>query len=267
MKNLLTFDIEDWYHANYPKMIIQEISKEHSLEENVSTILELCKKYNAKGTFFILASKAEKNPQIVDKILKDGHEIGSHGYNHELIYKMDKDSFRKDLVKSLEILKSITGEKPISYRAPSWSARTDISWFFEVLKEEGIKYDSSIFPVKTFLFGDPLSPLHPFEIYGVKEIPASAINFSGIRIPFGGGFSFRFFPLFLTEFFIKKVNQKGVPAIVYLHPREIDPEHPRISLPLKERFIHYYNLKNTLNKLEKLLIKFQFVSIGEYFGN
>lgn len=267
MKNILTFDVEDWYHANYPRMKILDASKEHSLEENVLFILNLCKKFNARGTFFILASEAEKKPQLVEKILEDGHEIGSHGYNHELIYKMDKDSFREDLRKSIEILKNITGEKPLSYRAPSWSVRTDISWFFEVLREEGIRYDSSIFPVKTFLFGDPLSPLHPFEIYGITEIPASAISFSGIRIPFGGGFSFRLFPLFLTEFFVKRVNRKGIPAMVYLHPREIDPEHPRLALPLRERFIHYYNIRNTFKKLEKLLIKFQFVSIGEYFGN
>ncbi len=267
MKNILTFDIEDWHHANYPDMKIPEFTKEHSLEDNVLTILDLCKKNNAKGTFFILSSEAEKNPKIVERILKDGHEIGSHGYSHKLIYKMDKDSFREDLRKSIEILKNLTGLKPISYRAPSWSVRTDMLWFFKCLKEEGIRFDSSIFPLKTFLFGDPSSPIKPYEIEGIVEIPASAINFIKIRIPFGGGFSFRLFPLFLTEYFIKNLNRKGIPAVAYLHPREIDPEHPKLSLPLKERFIHYYNIKNTLKKLEKLLKKFDFVSIGEFFDN
>ncbi len=267
MKNILTFDIEDWQHANYPDMKIPESTKEHSLENNVFTILDLCKKYNARGTFFILTSEAEKNPGIAEKILKGGHEIGSHGYSHELVYKMDKESFKEDLRKSIEILKNLTGLKPISYRAPSWSVRTDMFWFFRCLKGEGIRFDSSVFPLKTFLFGDPSSPIRPYEIEGIIEIPASAINFSKIRVPFGGGFSFRLFPLLLTEYFIKNLNRKGIPAVVYLHPREIDPEHPRLSLPLKERFIHYYNIKNTLKKIEKLLKKFEFVSIGEFFGN
>jgi len=267
MKNILTFDIEDWYHANYPQMEIPDNSMEHSLEENVSILLKLCRKYNAKGTFFILSSEAEKNPFIVEMILKEGHEIGSHGYSHELVYKMGRESFERDLKKSIEILKEITGSKPLSYRAPSWSVRKEMLWFFETLREEGIKFDSSIFPLKTFLFGDPDSPTHPFEIEGIIEIPASAINLFGVRIPFGGGFSFRLFPFFLTENFIKRLNRKGFPAVVYLHPREIDPKHPRLSLPLRERFIHYYNIKNTLKKLEDLLKKFQFVSIGEYFGN
>lgn len=267
MKNILTFDIEDWQHANYPEMEIPEVSMEHALEENVLILLKLCKKYNAKGTFFILSSEAEKNPSIVEAILKEGHEIGSHGYSHELVYKMDKESFRKDIKKSIEILRGITGSKPLSYRAPSWSVRRDMHWFFESLKEEGIKFDASIFPLKTFLFGDPESPPHPFEIEGIIEIPASVVNLFGIKIPFGGGFSFRLFPYFLTENFIKILNRKGIPAVIYLHPREIDPQHPKLFLPFRERFIHYYNIKNTLGKLEKLLNKFQFVSIGEYFGN
>lgn len=267
MKNILTFDIEDWYHANYPGMKIPETFNEHSLEQNVLSLLQLCKKYNSKGTFFILSSVAEKNPDIVRRILEDGHEIGSHGYSHELVYKMDEESFKDDLRKSIEILRNITGDKPLSYRAPSWSGKLQMVWFFNSLKEEGIKFDSSIFPVKTFLFGDPNSPPHPFEIEGIIEIPASTINFLGKRIPFGGGFSFRLMPLFLTENFIKILNRKGIPALIYLHPREIDPEHPRLSLPFKEKLIHYYNIKRTFKKLENLLKKFQFTSIGEYFGN
>lgn len=267
MKNILTFDIEEWHHANYPAMEIPKVSIKHDLEQNVLTLLKLCKKYNAKGTFFVLASEAEKNPSLVEMIWKEGHEIGSHGYSHELVYKMGRESFGEDLKKSIEILKGITGSKPLSYRAPSWSVRRDMRWFFELLKEEGIKFDASIFPLKTFLFGDPESPSHPFEIEGIIEIPASAVNILGIKIPFGGGFSFRLFPYFMTENFIKRLNRKGIPAIIYLHPREIDPQHPRLSLPLRERFIHYYNVKNTLEKLEKILKKFQFISIGEYFGN
>ncbi|MGQ9617487.1 MAG: polysaccharide deacetylase family protein [Candidatus Aminicenantia bacterium] len=263
----MTFDIEDWYHANYPGMIIPETGETHSLEESVERILSLCKKYSAKGTFFILTSEAERRPEIVEMILKEGHEIGSHGYLHELIYNMDEENFREELKKSIEILKNITGKTSECFRAPSWSVGTDLIWYFRCLKEAGIKYDSSIFPVKTFLFGDPSSPPHPFEIEGVKEIPASVISFFGKRIPFGGGFSFRFMPFSITASFIKLLNRKGIPALFYLHPREIDPEHPRLDLPLKEKFIHYYNLKSTFKKLEELLQKFHFTSIGDYFGD
>ncbi len=267
MRNILTFDIEDWYHANYPDMVIPETPEIYPLEESVSSLLYLCRKYHVKATFFILTSEAEKNSKIVEEILKDGHEIGSHGHSHELVYKMNEETFERDLRKSIEVLKSITGFSPKSYRAPSWSVRKEMRWFFKCIKCLGIKYDSSIFPIKTFLFGDPTAPLSPFEIEGIVEVPASAMEIFGRRIPIGGGFSFRFIPFFLTASFIKKLNRKGIPAMVYLHPREVDPQHPRLSLPLKERFIHYYNLKNTLRKLEKLLQKFKFTSIGDYFSD
>lgn len=265
--NILTFDIEEWYQANYPGLVRESGDFEDTrLEENICRLLELCQQHQAKATFFILGTTAEKYPSLVPMIKSHGHEIACHGYHHNLIYNLSPSEFDSELKRALQILESQAGEKIIGFRAPSWSIRKDMIWFFSLLEKYGLVYDSSLFPLKTFLYGEKRANPRPHFIGQLLELPPSTINISLVKIPFSGGFYFRVLPYFLIKKGIKRLNEEGLPAIVYLHPREIDPNSPRLPLPLKPRFIHYFGLKRALAKFQTLLRDFRFTSIRDYFG-
>ncbi|MCX7974797.1 MAG: polysaccharide deacetylase family protein [Candidatus Aminicenantes bacterium] len=264
--NILTFDVEEWYQANYPRIKVEQDNLEDEfLEKNVQKILDLCRLFQVKATFFILGLTAEKYPNLVPLIKNSGHEIACHGYRHCLIYKLTPLEFENELKKALTILERQTGEKIIGFRAPSWSVTKEMTWFFRLLKNYNFLYDSSLFPFKTFLYGEKNLEAKPFWMEGLLELPPSTLTFFRFKIPFSGGFYFRVMPYWLIKKGIKKLNSQGIPAIVYLHPREIDPQSPRLPFPLKERIIHYAGLKETLTKLKKLLKNFRFTSIKEYF--
>jgi len=265
--NILTFDIEEWYQANYPGLKIErENLEDRKLDEIIKLLLELCRLHEARATFFILGKTAEKYPALVPMIKAAGHEIACHGYRHELIYNLSPAEFELELEKALKILESQAGEKILGFRAPSWSVRRDMTWFFDLLEKYGLVYDSSLFPLKTFLYGEKGIIPHPHFIDKLLELPPSTLSLSGFTIPFSGGFYFRVMPYFLIKKGMEKLNRKGLPALVYLHPREIDPDAPRLPLSFVQRFIHYSGLKRALAKLKKLLSDFRFTSIRDYFG-
>lgn len=264
MRHLLTFDIEEWWQANYrPAGPPPEDRGDDRLESNVARILRLCRKHRARATFFVLGQTATRFPGLVRRIQADGHEIASHSFRHGLVSTMTPAEFVADLEKSLSILAAITGHRVRGFRAPSWSVRADWSWFFEALAAAGLDYDSSLFPARTFLYGDRRARRSPHRIAGLVEIPASTISVAGQRIPFASGFFFRLFPLAFIAAAINRLNREGQSAMIVLHPREFDPEGPRLALRPAERFIQYVNVKGTERKLDRLLSAFEFASIGE----
>ena len=265
MNNLLTFDIEEWYHANFPAAGIPEKqSLDERLESNVQKLLDLCEKHDARATFFVLGETAEKYPGAVLRIKEKGHEIASHGYRHELVYSLAPEAFAADLRKSMDVLEPLARQKIIGYRAPSWSVLHHMGWFFDILKKNGLAYDSSLFPAKTYLYGDRRAQRFPHKINGLDEIPASTLVLGRWRIPFASGFFFRFFPYFLIRAGIRNLNRRGQPGMICLHPREMDASSPRLALPPRDRFIHFFHLKTTEIKLDKLLAAFKFCSIRDY---
>ncbi|MEW6457428.1 MAG: polysaccharide deacetylase family protein [Acidobacteriota bacterium] len=267
MINLLTFDIEEWFHANYDVVdLLGKFGEDERLKFNTQRFLSLCERHNARATFFILARTAEKYPDIVLMIKEKGHEIATHGYSHVLVYKQSPEEFEEDLKRSIDVLQGITGEKIVGYRAPSWSSYQNFDWFFRILERNEIIYDSSIFPMKTFLYGDRYAERFPYRINNIIEIPATTLNLLGMRVPFSGGFYLRFFPYSFIKMGIKNLNKQNQPAMIYLHPREIDDLTPKLDLPFKERFIHYVNLKTAEKKLDRLLESFKFSSIKDYLN-
>jgi len=158
--NFLTFDIEEWYNANYKSVDLSNYSGENTnLEKNVDRLLEICDEFGIKSTCFIVGEIAKNKPQIVKKIHDQGHEVASHSFNHRLVYQMKPGDFEKDLEISLDTLEQIIGEKVIGFRAPSWSVNKEtLSWFYPILHKHGILYSSSVFPGKTFLYGVPGFP-------------------------------------------------------------------------------------------------------------
>ncbi|MCO6469027.1 MAG: polysaccharide deacetylase family protein [Bacteroidales bacterium] len=274
--NFLTFDVEEWYAVNYKSVNLSLYNDSGThLEKNMDKLLEICAENKIKSTCFIVGDIARNKPNIIKKIHSEGHEVASHSYNHKMINTMTPDQFRLDLHKSCDILEQIIGEQIIGYRAPSWSVNQEIlPWFYNILNERGIKYSSSVFPGKTFLYGIKNFPqeIHQPLIDGVKqpvwEIPQVLFSVIGKKYGFSGGFYLRALPLFFVKKLIVKKNRKRKNIFVYLHPREIDPKSPKLKLPLIEKLIHYYGVKGCEFKLRSILKNFQptFTRMGDYIN-
>jgi polysaccharide deacetylase family protein (PEP-CTERM system associated) len=196
--------------------------------------------------------------------------MASHGYSHELAYNHTYDNFLEDVRKSIGILEDITGERVLGYRAPSWSIVERNYHYLEALESLGLKYDASIFPTKNFMYGIPHSkrevhkPIVNGRELNIFEVPTSVIKYIKKGIGYSGGFYFRLFPEFFIKHLMKHANRCHSPSVLYIHPREIDNTEKRLILPPKENFIHYFNIKNTFNKLGRILKHFEFTSIKNY---
>lgn len=268
MINCLSIDLEDWYQGIETIGFNDWQSYESRIVDETCKILLILKNFNVKATFFIVGYVADNFPELIKKIKTDGHEIGIHGYTHSLVYNESQKEFEKDIKKSIKSITDICSIKISGYRAPLFSVVKDSLWALDILAQCGIKYDSSIYPVKTFLFGIPDAPRFPYEISlkdsrKIIEFPLSTIKLCGKNIPFGGGFFFRFWPYKFISWAVKKININGNPVIIYLHPFDLDPDIPKIkNLSYKRKFIHYYNIGTVEKKLEKLLTEFKFSTIS-----
>jgi polysaccharide deacetylase family protein (PEP-CTERM system associated) len=269
--NILTFDIEDWYHCAFVKIPENQWdSCESRIEYQLSEILGLLKKTDNKATFFTVAMLARKYPDLIKQIVTEGHELALHSYSHQMITEQSKDDFESDIRNSLDILSYVSNQKIVGFRAPAWSVNHDNKSFVAtILKKYGFLYDSSIFPFRTYQYGDSKAPRYPYVLYtengsSIYEIPPSVIEYLNVRIPFSGGFYFRMLPYAIIKRGIKIMNREGYPAVTYFHHHDIDTGQPRMIKGLKERFIVYANLKKGREKFEKLLHDFRFGRIDEY---
>jgi len=272
--NFVTFDIEEWYHANYADQRWSGEISSASLFANVESLLDLCDEHNIRSTCFILGCIARDKPEVVRLIFDRGHEVASHGFNHELIDKLTPERFREDISTAKAILEDITGVVVWGYRAPSWSVtRQNMEWFYDILAEAGYSYSSSVYPGRTHLFGIPDFPSFPhYPDLGTKtasilEIPQTMATVCGKKIGFSGGFFLRLLPTKFIRRNIDRVNRIGLPVFIYLHPREIDIDSPRIHLSLVNRFIHYYNIANTRDKLSEVMRGHEFILMKDYVGS
>ncbi len=271
MQNIFTVDLEDWYHGNFiDDPSYTSIVYEERLIDSTIKILSLLKKTNNLATFFVLGIDAEKFPELITRIANDGHEIASHCYEHKLVYNRTRESFDADLKKSKEIIESIIGDTIIGFRAPYWSVKEDIEWVWEVLLENGFKYDSSVFPFKTYLYGNSKAPRFKYQmnVNGnvLNEVPPTVLSLFNQRIPFLGGFYFRVTPFSLIKQGLTNINKKSQqPGVFYIHPWELDPDKPDNSTGLLNKFILNYNIGKTESKLSKLLHNFQFTSIKDFY--
>ena len=146
--NILTFDIEEWFHCDFISGDENWSNYEVRIHKNTDFILNTLSKYDRKATFFILGWIAVKYPEIVMKIHNEGHEIGCHSMKHELVHRFSPEEFRKDTQNAITVIEQVIGEKVIMYRAPAFSFTEDTPWAFEILNELGITHDASIFPAK-----------------------------------------------------------------------------------------------------------------------
>jgi len=263
-----TVDVEDYFQVSAFASVIKPADWDHydcRVERSTRQILEIAAKQSTTGTFFILGWVAERFPQLVTEIRSAGHEIGCHSHWHQLVYKIGRERFRDDLVKSRDTLQNILGEPVRLYRAPSFSITLRSLWALDILIEEGFDTDSSIYPIRHDRYGIPGSPKAPHIIATasgqIREFPGMTSTVAGMTIPVGGGGYLRLIPWLLTERLLREIRSGGRPLNVYLHPWEVDIDQPRVAASWKSRFRHYQNLRTTAPKLEKLLSKFHLTTM------
>jgi polysaccharide deacetylase family protein (PEP-CTERM system associated) len=272
VRNFLTVDVECWFHAYNMRPVAPKCSW-HTLpagiEGNMEKLLELLRAHEVKATFFVLGWVADRYPEVVRMIDREGHEIGTHGYHHDLITEMTPAVFEDDLLRSLEAISRNTSQRIRGHRASNFSVVSSTLWALEILARHGLQYDSSIFPIARKRYGVPdwanRNP-HMLNLAGGRkliELPMSTMRVAGRQMPVAGGGYLRLYPSQVTERFIAQQNLRGLPAMVYLHPWELDPLQTRRALGLVEGFQHYVNLDTTEWKLNRLLQRFDFGAVSE----
>jgi polysaccharide deacetylase family protein (PEP-CTERM system associated) len=274
MLNAISIDLEDYYHTAALAGVIgrREWGRcESRIEGSTHRLLAILNDYKVRATFFVLGWVAEQKPQLIKEIYAAGHEIACHGYGHELIYRQQPEEFRADVRQAKQILEQLIGERVKGYRAPVFSVVEDTLWALDILIEEGFTYDSSIFPILHDRYGIPGGKRFPHRIIRngkghLEEFPLSTVRWGGYNIPIAGGGYLRFLPYWLIKRGITSLNKQRQPAIIYLHPWEIDPQQPRQAVGPLTRLRHYYNLDKMEGKLKRLLAGFNFAPVAKVLG-
>lgn len=274
MKCVFTIDVEDWFHIldlpSTPEFSEWDMLPSH-IEKNFLKLLDIFTKKEVSVTCFFLGWVAEKFPGLVKEAYVRGHEVASHGYIHKLVYNMTINEFYNDAVKSKKILENITGNSVLGYRAPGFSVTEAATWYFDKLVETGYIYDSSVFPASRGHGGLKTKHYAPRilarDAGKIIEFPISISKLLGKQLCFFGGGYLRLFPYFLVKRKALDVLKEKRPVIFYIHPREVEPDHPRLPMNFKRKFKSYINLKSTLKKIERILDDFQFTTFKEIISN
>ena len=230
-------------------------------------LLEVLAAHDATATFFVLGWIAEKYPDLIAKVAAAGHEIACHTYCHHLINQSDPAGFRADLLKAKRLLEDASGQAVIGFRAPYFSIDESSEWAFEILAEEGFRYDSSIFPARRLIGGCPSGRTEAYTIQtpagDLLEIPVTVVDFLGRRFTMFGGGYFRLLPLGLVSSGIRNLNARGISVNFYIHPHDLDPDQPRVKMGAFSRFRRYIGVSRTRQKLDRLLSRHKFRSIRD----
>ncbi len=269
----MTVDVEDYFQvsafeAHIAKSQWDELP--HRVENNTHKILDLFARHQVKATFFTLGWVAERYPSLIRRIVAEGHELASHGYEHIRVTEQTPEQFRADIKKTKQILEDLGGQAIMGYRAASYSIVAKNLWALQILEEEGHLYSSSIYPVKHDLYGIPEAPRFAFTPENTQkllEVPITTLKILDKNLPCGGGGFFRLYPYQFSKWAYQYINAvEKQPGIFYFHPWEVDPDQPRQqNLPLKTRFRHYLNLNRVENRLNNLLNDFAWDTMRNVF--
>lgn len=267
MLNALTIDLEDWYQGLTSTG--HQVSRWPEFEDRVvgatEQLLTLLDRSSVRATFFVLGYVADHFPDLVRRVADAGHEIALHGYHHRQVSRLTPQQFQADLLRGREAVETASRQPVRGYRAPMFSINGSASWALEMLHGLGFFYDSSVFPTRNMLYGYPEAPRFPYHPLGdndFAEFPLSTVCLMGMNWPWAGGFYLRLLPYPLFRWGLERLNREGQPAILYLHPWELDPGQPRPNPTVRERFTHYYNLEATAERLSNLLRDFRFAPLN-----
>jgi polysaccharide deacetylase family protein (PEP-CTERM system associated) len=265
-----TIDVEDWFDG-IPIAPSEKRDAERRLHVGMDVLRALLDERSVRGTFFILGPVALEQAELVRSLVSDGHEIGCHGWSHDLLYSMTPERFRRETADAKSAIEDVSGAEVTAYRAAYFSITERSLWAFEVLAELGFRCDSSVFPVRNWRYGIPdfdPAPGHVETPAGrVFEFPLSVVDYPGRRVAATGGAYFRIYPYALSRSHVRRLEREGRPVVFYLHPWELDPGHPRVPFHWKARLTHYWNLGSTRGRLERLLADFAFAPLGKVMGH
>lgn len=269
--NALTVDLEDWYHGLTSTNRRPHLwpGLESRVEGSTDRLLALLAEHDVRATFFVLGAVAEQHRDVVRRVATAGHEIGVHGYGHQDIRQLTPAQFAAELERALEVLAPLVKQTIIGHRGPYFSIDGQTLWALEVLRETGFQYDSSFFPTRTLLYGYPEAPRWPHRLgdrNGLMEFPISTVRFGGFNWPIAGGFYTRALPYSLIRRGIAQLNRQGHPAILYVHPWELDTGQRYDQVTPRERVTHYHGRRGLERKLHRLLEEFEFAPLRELLG-
>jgi len=274
--NLLGIDFEEWFHPELIQKVLKNETRSFEVVKGIDKILENLRKHDTYATFFMVGEILEKFPDILDKILGNGHEIGFHTMYHS---RLDSDNFEEKFSKELDDFTKLTNNKSKGFRAPTFSLNEKSAWVVDILEKQGYLYDSSIVPVKTSMYGNSNAPKNPYKITSnslyenndngkIIEFPLMITKFLGKTVPSGGGFYLRTLPFNVTKKAINEYERQNIPGVFYIHSWELTPEHmPKIKLPMKDNFITYHNLDKSHKRMNELLSNFKFTSFERFIQN
>ncbi|OGG46927.1 MAG: hypothetical protein A3F84_20925 [Candidatus Handelsmanbacteria bacterium RIFCSPLOWO2_12_FULL_64_10] len=275
MKNALTIDLEDWYHPELVKRHVPE-DPEPQIAESTHRILGLLGRRRVRATFFILGDVARRHPGLIRAIRDEGHEIASHGMTHAPLWDLDYDGLDRELKTFREVMAAVLGPEAsiAGFRAPTFSMDNRTRYAMKCLVDNGYLYDTSIFPVKNYMYGVKGAPCALYRPdlndlsrqdarSAILEFPLTVFEWGRVRIPVSGGFYLRAFPYFILKLLLRKINRMR-PFVIYFHPWEVYPETQRVTgIGLKNYLITYYGVKNALGKIERLLQDFEFEPMND----
>jgi len=269
--HFFTVDVEEYFQVKALESVVSPdkwLSHPSRVARSVDALLACLDRHGVRGTFFVLGWLAEHRPEVVRAIDGAGHEIASHGFRHERISSLARESVREDVRSSKQALENLIGKAVLGYRAPSFSIVPGCEWAFDVLIEEEYRYDSSLFPIRRRGYGYPSAPRAPHVIDrpgGVlAEFPLATTRFFNYPIPAAGGGYLRQFPLAVIRRAFREASERHEPTTFYIHPWEIDPDQPRLPVSAVNRVRHYRGLSATIGRVEALLDEFVFGTIASY---
>jgi polysaccharide deacetylase family protein (PEP-CTERM system associated) len=270
---ILSFDVEEHYRIEAAVgLAIDPAFKSHCCQRlgpSTHWLLEQLDRWDIKATFFIVGQIAQHSPELVRAIALAGHEVASHSWGHQRVHRLSPAAFQEDVRQSKDALEQVTGQPILGYRAPTFSVVRQTAWALDVLAEEGLVYDSSIYPVRHDRYGVHDAPRSPFLAQGrqhrILEMPPVTLRVLGMNIPMGGGGYFRLFPLFMTEWAIRQTLDTTSPpvAMLYFHPWEFDSRQQRLPLGCLNRFRTYVGIRWTAERLSALLGRYHFARAGD----
>jgi polysaccharide deacetylase family protein (PEP-CTERM system associated) len=265
---ILSFDVEDHHVIEAAAGLTVSPALQAIYQQRVvpvtSWLLEQLHEHAIQATFFLVGELARRQPALVRAIHGAGHEIASHGWGHQRVHNLSPASFREDLRRTKDTLEQLTGAGVAGFRAPTFSIVHETRWAIDVLVEAGIRYDSSIYPVRHDRYGIPHAPRVPFLVRGgshtLLELPPLTLRLLRANLPIGGGGYFRLLPLRVMDRAVRQLRRNCQPpvAMLYFHPWEFDAGQPRLALKGLSRFRTYVGMNRSRARLQTLLGKYRF---------
>jgi polysaccharide deacetylase family protein (PEP-CTERM system associated) len=269
--HFFTVDVEEYFQVKALESAVSRddwTSRPSRVAASIDTLLGMLDRHNARATFFVLGWIARHRPEVVLAIAAAGHEIASHGFWHERVTRLDREAFREDVRMSKQTLEDLVATEVVGYRAPSFSIVPGGEWAFDVLVEEGYRYDSSLFPIHRRGYGYPASPraAHVMQRPAgrLAEFPLATTSLFRYPVPAAGGGYLRQFPLAIIRRAFREASERCEPATFYIHPWEIDPGQPRLPVSALNRIRHYRGLGGAAARIDLILDEFVFTTIASY---